>query len=71
MQEMLIKFFEGIDIEDLGKGQRQAVAARPRDCTMCRECVRRPGWAETVRLSRVPNHFIFSVECFTLPGSSM
>ena len=39
-----------------------AVVARPRDCTMCRECIRKEGWAERVRLRRKSDHFIFTVE---------
>lgn len=62
------------DIEDLGsKGKGLAkgakgrkgmgvVVARPRDCTVCRECIRLEGWADKVRLARVPDHFIFKVE---------
>ena len=49
------------DIEDIGSSKR-AVAARPRDCTMCRECIREPGWQDRVQLSRDFEHFIFSVE---------
>ena len=49
------------DIEELG-GVPTAKVARPRNCTMCRECVRHAGWEEKVRLSRVKDHFIFSVE---------
>ena len=49
------------DIEDMG-GMPTARVARPRNCTMCRECVRHPGWEEKVGLSRVKDHFIFSVE---------
>ena len=49
------------DIEDIG-GEQQAVVARPRDCTMCRECIRTKDWSEYVDLRRVANHFIFSVE---------
>lgn len=49
------------DIEDIG-GVPTAVAARPRSCTVCRECVREPEWAERVNLQRVRDHFIFSVE---------
>ncbi|CAK4618702.1 hypothetical protein LEN26_020924 [Aphanomyces euteiches] len=45
------------DIEDMA-----AVAARPRNCTMCRECIRAPGWSDKVKLGRVSDHFIFSVE---------
>lgn len=36
--------------------------ARPRDCTMCRECIREPGWNEKVSLSRIADHFIFGIE---------
>jgi DNA-directed RNA polymerase I and III subunit RPAC1 len=50
------------DIEDLGKGQAGVKVARPRDCTMCRECIRKEGWEEKVHLRRVANHFIFTVE---------
>jgi len=50
------------DIEDLGKGQVQAKVARPRDCTMCRECIRLDNWSEKVHLKRKANHFLFSVE---------
>lgn len=62
------------DIEDLGGGGsgkkgkagagggKQAVVARPRDCTMCRECVREGPAKEKVKLRRVADHFIFSIE---------
>lgn len=66
------------DIEDLAVGQSTkksgkpnskssdkvptAVVARPRDCTMCRECIRREGWEEKVQLKRISDHFLFSVE---------
>jgi DNA-directed RNA polymerase I and III subunit RPAC1 len=49
------------DIEDVG-GVATAVAARPRSCSMCRECIREPEWDERVKLSRVRDHFIFSIE---------
>jgi hypothetical protein len=29
---------------------------------VCRECLRVEGWAERVKIERVANHFIFSVE---------
>jgi len=29
---------------------------------MCRECIRGEEWEERIRLQRVRNHFIFSVE---------
>jgi DNA-directed RNA polymerase alpha subunit len=50
------------DIEDAGSPQRRAVAARPRDCTMCRECIRPAGWDKRVRLTRVRDHFLFTIE---------
>jgi len=37
-------------------------AARPRPCTMSRQCLREPTWADRVKCSRVKDHFIFSVE---------
>ena len=49
------------DIEDAG-GERAARVSRPRNCSMCRECVRQPEWAELVKLNRVRDHFIFTVE---------
>jgi DNA-directed RNA polymerase I and III subunit RPAC1 len=49
------------DIEEIGKSL-SATVARPRDCTMCRECIRLDGWSERVRLRRKANHFLFSVE---------
>ena len=45
-----------------GGGEVRAVVARPRNCTMCRECVRGDDWSERVELRRVRDHFIFSVE---------
>lgn len=49
------------DIEDLGKVKR-AVVSRPRDCSLCRECIRTPELAKHVKLSSIKNHFIFTVE---------
>jgi len=46
------------DIEDSG----DLVAARPRDCTMCRECIRQPGWGSIVTLERDTSHYIMSIE---------
>jgi DNA-directed RNA polymerase I and III subunit RPAC1 len=45
-----------------GGGGNGVVVARPRDCTVCRECIRQEGWVGKVRLARVPDHFIFKVE---------
>lgn len=46
------------DIEDLGRGGKRATVARPRDCTLCRECIRGEGWEKVVALQRVKDHFI-------------
>ncbi|KAE9456638.1 hypothetical protein C3L33_11506, partial [Rhododendron williamsianum] len=48
------------DIEDLGK--KRATVARPRACTLCRECIREEGWDKYVALHRVKDHFIFTIE---------
>ena len=45
------------DIED-----GQAIVAQPRNCTMCRECIREPEWNDRVLLQKRKQHFIFSVE---------
>ena len=52
------------DIEELGGsgGEERAVVSRPRNCTMCRECIRGDDWSERVQLRRVRDHYIFSVE---------
>ncbi|KAG0464366.1 hypothetical protein HPP92_020004 [Vanilla planifolia] len=49
------------DIEDCGIGVKKAVVSRPRDCTLCRECINAVG-EENVALRRVRDHFIFTVE---------
>ena len=47
-----------IDVED-----GAPVARRPRNCTLCRNCIRHElGFADTVALARVKNHYIFSIE---------
>merc|ERR1712150_456865 len=54
------------DIEDLVTSdhskQKQAIVARPRNCSMCRECIRLDNWDEKIQLNRIRNHFIFSIE---------
>ncbi|XP_073153603.1 uncharacterized protein [Henckelia pumila] len=50
------------DIEDIGKGRKRATVARPRSCTLCRECIRGDGWDKNVSLRRVKDHFIFTIE---------
>jgi len=49
------------DIEDLD-GMKNAVVANPRNCSMCRECIRDDEWKKKIKLTRVKNHFIFSIE---------
>ncbi|XP_022879176.1 DNA-directed RNA polymerases I and III subunit RPAC1-like isoform X6 [Olea europaea var. sylvestris] len=51
------------DIEDIGKvGRKRATVARPRSCTLCRECIRGDDWDKYVTLRRVKDHFIFTIE---------
>ncbi|KAF8093314.1 hypothetical protein N665_0384s0001 [Sinapis alba] len=62
------------DIEDMGNGRKRATVARPRECTLCRQCLRKnyggevnkveeeKEWIENVSLRRVKNHFIFKIE---------
>lgn len=55
------------DIED-----DKAIVARPRDCTMCRECIRLPEWDERVELLRKRDHFIFDIESTgALPAATL
>lgn len=49
------------DIEDTAQGIR-ATVARPRACTLCRECIREDGWDKKVALRRKKDHFIFNIE---------
>ncbi|TMW69493.1 hypothetical protein Poli38472_001649 [Pythium oligandrum] len=49
------------DIEDIA-GVATATVKDARACTMCRECIREPGWEEKIQLGRKNDHFIFSVE---------
>lgn len=61
-RELVAKCPMGVfDLEDLG-GVAKAVVARPRSCSVCRECIREPAWDERVKLSRVRDHFIFTIE---------
>ncbi|KAJ4725313.1 DNA-directed RNA polymerases I and III subunit like [Melia azedarach] len=51
------------DIEDIGNGRKRATVARPRACTLCRECLRGgEEWEKRVSLRRVKDHFIFTIE---------
>ncbi|XP_070663570.1 uncharacterized protein [Malus domestica] len=51
------------DIEDIGNGKKRATVARPRACTLCRECIREgKGWENSISLQRKKDHFIFKIE---------
>lgn len=45
---------------------KRGYVARPRDCTLCRECIRRPEQAKRIRLEQVADHFI--CECSAREG---
>nr|CCA21673.1 DNAdirected RNA polymerase I and III subunit RPAC1 p [Albugo laibachii Nc14] len=49
------------DIEDIA-GLPTAIVSDSRKCTMCRECIRAPGWDSKIQLGRQHDHFIFSIE---------
>lgn len=49
------------DIEDIG-GKQKAIVARPRNCSLCRECIRDLKWRKDISINRVKDHFIFSIE---------
>ncbi|KAK8452444.1 hypothetical protein SEVIR_5G112100v4 [Setaria viridis] len=49
------------DIEDLGDGRKRAIVAKPRACTLCRQCVMGPS-GDKIQLRRVRDHFIFTIE---------
>ena len=56
------KVFDAVPCTD-GSGHRlQAVVARPRLCNMSRELLRDAKFSDAVHISRVNDHFIFSVE---------
>eukprot|EP01132_Coremiostelium_polycephalum_P006628 gene6628-8200_t len=58
-QELVSKCPKNVfDIEDSGN----VTAARPLDCTMCRECIRDPEFENHIKLERVRDHFVFSIE---------
>lgn len=42
------------EIED----DKTVTAKYPRKCTVCRECIRKPGWEDMIALGRVRDHFI-------------
>jgi DNA-directed RNA polymerase I and III subunit RPAC1 len=49
------------DIEDIG-GVPTAYVANPRNCSLCRECIRDVAWRNAVSINRVKDHFIFTIE---------
>lgn len=49
------------DMEEIGN-ELTAKVVNSRQCTMCRECIRKEGWSERVELHRKAQHFLFSVE---------
>ncbi|GAB2245965.1 hypothetical protein Droror1_Dr00001458 [Drosera rotundifolia] len=49
------------DMEDFA-GDIKAKVSRPRDCTLCRECIRDGDWEQFVALRRKTDHFIFTIE---------
>ncbi|CAN8240951.1 unnamed protein product [Cochlearia groenlandica] len=56
------------DIEDIGNGKKRATVARPRNCTLCKECKRDNDLVHRVDLGSVKTHFIFKIESTgTLP----
>ena len=58
------------DIENI-EGAKPAVPTRPRDCTLCRECIREPEWADRVQLRRIRNHFICGSISISVPSPSL
>lgn len=45
------------DIED-----DTAIIANPRQCSMCRECIRDESWENKIKLYTKKNHFVFTIE---------
>jgi DNA-directed RNA polymerases I and III subunit RPAC1 len=41
---------------------KRVVVSRPRDCTMCRECIRNPPYTDLIKLRRAAQHYLFCVE---------
>jgi DNA-directed RNA polymerase I and III subunit RPAC1 len=54
------------DDDDLSDNDNNSVViakvVEPRRCTMCRECIREEAWDKKIRLSKVRDHFFFSIE---------
>ena len=47
---------------DPAETRQKAVVVNPYACTMSRNFMRNPTLAQSIRMSRIPDHFIFSVE---------
>lgn len=69
LAEQLVNLYEpGVfdlvetDSNDPGGTRVKARVVNPYACTMSRNFMRDPKLAESIRMSRIPNHFIFSVE---------
>lgn len=45
------------DIEDIG-GHLEAIIKNPRNCTMCRECIRDETFDESIELGKRRDHYI-------------
>lgn len=69
LAEQLVNLYEpGVfdlvetDSSDIDGTRVKAGVVNPYACTMSRNFMRDPKLAESIRMSRIPNHFIFSVE---------
>ena len=60
-QAQLICGKEVFDIVQRADGHREAILARPELCSMARNGYT-PEWAERIKIFKVKNHFIFSIE---------
>ncbi|KAA0065741.1 DNA-directed RNA polymerases I and III subunit RPAC1 [Cucumis melo var. makuwa] len=54
--------FSSSNSEKSNGSKKRATVARPRACTLCRECIRGDAWEKRVALRRVKDHFIFKIE---------
>eukprot|EP01138_Halocafeteria_seosinensis_P007834 gb/GECG01008004.1/.p1 GENE.gb/GECG01008004.1/~~gb/GECG01008004.1/.p1 ORF type:complete len:337 (+),score=35.18 gb/GECG01008004.1/:1-1011(+) len=60
--EELKQISDVFDVQTNSKGRKEAVVSRPRQCNMSREILRDPRFANRINISRINDHFIFSVE---------
>ena len=47
-----------LDVFEIDPIDDKVSAKHPRRCTVCRECIRKPGWDDLIQLGRVRDHFI-------------